>query len=90
MPEVCGSKIQFYCYKDKSNIYYSDFKDGRTPVNVRYDFGLINFKKQKMILIELDGHDYHEAKPDRKNDSVKRTIGVNDGWQVLVFTGSKV
>lgn len=90
LPEISGSQIKIYCYKDPNGVYYSDYKEGRIPVNVRYDFGVINYEKQTMILIELDGHDYHEAKPDRINDSIKRTIGVNDGWQVLVFTGTQV
>lgn len=89
IPEFCGTRKMFYCYKNgdeytlKSDLKYK-------PINVRFDFAVINFLKQKMLLIELDGHDYHKTKDQRINDSIKRTIATNDGWQMNVITGSQI
>lgn len=43
-----------------------------------------------MLLIELDGHDYHKTKDQRINDSIKRIIATNNGWQMNVITGSQI
>ena len=46
--------------------------------------------EQKMLFIELDGHDYHKTKDQRINDSIKRTIAANEGWQMNVVTGTQI
>ena len=35
--------------------------------------------KQKMLFLELDGHDYHKTKDQRINDSIKKAIATNEG-----------
>ncbi|EOU2126220.1 hypothetical protein C4D39_03275 [Clostridium perfringens] len=91
IPEFCGGRKKFYCCKDDKgnyNLNRTSFYD--KAVNVRFDFAVINFKKQKKLLIELDGHDYHKSKDQRINDSIKRTIATNNGWQMNVITGSQI
>ena len=53
-------------------------------------FSVINYRKQKMLLIELDGHDYHKTKDQRINDSIKRSIATKNGWQLNVITGTQI
>lgn len=78
IPEFCGTRKMFYCYKD------SNYQ------NIRYDFAVINYNKQKKLFIELDGQDYHKTKEQRINDSVKRSFATNEGWQVNVVTGTQI
>lgn len=90
IPEFCGTRQMFYCYRDPNGLYSFNYSEDSSPVNVRYDFAIINYNKQKMLFIELDGHDYHKTKDQRINDSIKRTIATNEGWQMNVITGTQI
>lgn len=90
IPEFCGTRKMFYCYRDVNGRYSFKHTDDCVPVNVRYDFAIINYNKQKMLFLELDGHDYHKTKDQRINDSIKRTIATNYGWQMNVVTGTQI
>lgn len=90
IPEFCGTRRMFYCYRDIHGRYSFESSENCVAVNVRYDFAVINYSKQKMLFIELDGHDYHKTKDQRINDSIKRTIATNEGWQMNVVTGTQI
>lgn len=90
IPEVCGTRKMFYCYKDTKGEYSLNASKDSVPVNVRYDFAIINYKKQKLLFIELDGHEYHKTKDQRVNDSVKRAIATSHGWKMNVITGTQI
>ena len=90
IPELCGTRNMYYCYKDLSGRYSFEYSNKAKSVNVRFDFCVINYKKQKMLLIELDGHDYHKTKDQRINDSIKRSIATQNGWQLNVITGTQI
>lgn len=90
IPEFCGSRSMYYCNKDIYGRYSFEASEDSKNVNVRFDFAVINVEKQKRLLIELDGHDYHKTKDQRLNDSIKRTIATNNGWQLNVITGSQI
>ena len=90
IPEFCGDRRMYYCYKDTKGRYTLENGKDYQAVNVRFDFAVINFKRQKMLLIELDGHDYHKTKDQRLNDSVKRAIATRNVWQLNVITGTQI
>ena len=90
IPEFCGTRRMFYCYRDVNGRYSFEQSEDCVAVNVRYDFAVINYNKQKMLFLELDGHDYHKTKDQRINDSIKRTIATNEGWQMNVVTGTQI
>lgn len=90
IPEVCGTRSMYYCHRDVNGVYSFEYTEYAKPINVRFDFAVINYKKQKMLLIELDGHDYHKTKDQRINDSIKRSIATQNGWQMNVITGTQI
>ena len=90
IPEFCGDRRMYYCYKDTEGHYTLDYDKDFKPVNVRFDFAVLNFSRQTMLLIELDGHDYHKTKDQRLNDSIKRTVATNNGWQLNTITGTQI
>lgn len=90
MPEFCGTRQLFYCYEDAEGRYALEQTPETRAINVRYDFGLVNYEKQKMLLLELDGQEYHKTKDQRLNDAVKRALATNNGWQLNVITGTQV
>ena len=90
IPEFCGTRKLFYCYRDVNGRYSFERSEKCVVVNVRYDFAVINYNRQKMLLLELDGHDYHKTKDQRINDSIKRTIATSEGWQMNVITGTQI
>lgn len=90
IPEFCGTRRMFYCYRDVKGRYSFEMSEDCVAVNVRYDFAVINYNKQKKLFIELDGHDYHKTKDQRINDSMKRCIATNEGWQMNVVTGTQI
>ncbi len=89
LPEFCGARNMYYCY-EKNGKYFIEPTEGSRPINVRFDFAVLNYTKQKMLFIELDGHDYHSSKKQRINDSVKRAIATQNGWQLNVITGTQI
>lgn len=88
IPEFCGTRKMFYCYKDINGNY--SLKTSKFYQNIRYDFAVINYRKQRKLFIELDGHDYHKTKEQRQNDSIKRAFATNEGWQMIVITGTQI
>lgn len=90
IPEFCGDRRMYYCYKEPSGRYTLEYDKDYQAVNVRFDFAVLNFTRQKMLLIELDGHDYHKTKDQRLNDSIKRAIATQNGWQLNVITGTQI
>lgn len=89
IPEFCGTRRMFYSYKVNGR-YSLQPSEYCSTVNVRYDFARINYNKQTKLFIELDGHDYHKTKDQRINDSVKRIIATNEGWQMNIITGTQI
>jgi hypothetical protein len=91
IPQLRGAGGKFWVNKDEFGAYkLGDTDFGDTVAVVRFDFALINYKKQKKLLIELDGHECHKTKTQRNNDAVKRKIATKHGWDMLVFTGTQI
>jgi very-short-patch-repair endonuclease len=92
LSQIAGAKKKFWVNKDLFGGYKvkGDIDFGGEVAVVRFDFGLINYKKQKKLLIELDGHEFHKSKAQRSKDAVKRKIATQFGWDMLVFTGTQV
>jgi superkiller protein 3 len=67
--------------------------DGLVPqyqvLNYRIDFAI----PDKMIAIEIDGHDYHKTKEQRTHDSQREReikLALPANWTVIRFTGSEI
>lgn len=92
LPQITGAKKKFWVNKDLFGGYKvkGDIDSGGEIAVVRFDFGLINYKKQKKLLLELDGHEGHKSKAQRSKDAVKRKIATKFGWDMLVFTGTQI
>lgn len=52
----------------------------------RLDFAI----PEKLIAIELDGHDYHKTKEQRTHDAKRDRYLAELGWTVLRFTGTEI
>lgn len=52
----------------------------------RIDFAI----PDRSIAIELDGHDYHKTKKQRTSDAQRERYLIENGWQVIRFTGTEV
>jgi very-short-patch-repair endonuclease len=52
----------------------------------RLDFAIPN----KLIAIELDGHEYHKTKYQRTHDAKRDRWLFGQGWHVLRFTGTEI
>lgn len=97
IPEVCGFRAKLYYYEYDEKIYPSyreipacaSLPDVK-PVNFRYDFFVSNSIRNKAVLIELDGHEFHKTKQQRIVDSIKRNEAAKLGLPVIVFTGTKL
>jgi hypothetical protein len=98
IPEISGTRRKFYAEKCNEKYYFkiSDIPEKERwnydvkSTNLRFDFAIINWYKQRMILIELDGHDYHKTVGQRSKDAVKRGLATQQGFQMSVFTGSQI
>ena len=64
--------------------------DSDTVTVVRFDFAVINYRKQKKVMIELDGQESHKTHGQRSKDAVKRNLAGQLGWEVKVYTGSQI
>jgi tetratricopeptide (TPR) repeat protein len=67
--------------------------DGLVPqyqgLNYRIDFAI----PDKMIAIEIDGHDYHKTKEQRTHDNQRERaikLALPSKWTVIRFTGSEI
>lgn len=98
IPEVRGTRSLFYCTVCNGH-YYLRPRDipgfGETSldyrsINVRFDFMIVNWHKQKMLLVELDGHDYHKTVEQRSKDAIKRAIATNHRFHLNVITGTQL
>lgn len=61
---------------------YPQYKVGK----YRLDFAI----PEKMIAIELDGHEYHKTKYQRTHDAQRDRWLYGQGWHVLRFTGTEI
>jgi very-short-patch-repair endonuclease len=61
---------------------YPQYKVGK----YRIDFAI----PEKMIAIELDGHEYHKEKYQRTHDAQRDRWLFGQGWHVLRFTGTEI
>jgi hypothetical protein len=62
-------------------------------LSVQYEIGpyRVDFAiPDQMIVIELDGHDYHKTKEQRTNDAKRERELKLLGWDVIRFTGSEI
>ena len=67
--------------------------DGLVPqyqvLNYRIDFAI----PEKMIAIEIDGHDYHKTKEQRTQDNQRERaikLALPANWTIIRFTGSEI
>ena len=99
IPEVCGLREQFYYYEINDEIFsnlselpekYKKNSIGLKSKNFRYDFLLINFKRQKIAFIELDGFENHKTRKQQSVDSIKRNTASKKGIVLLNFTSKRI
>ncbi|MFI8651565.1 hypothetical protein KZA05_04510 [Bacillus amyloliquefaciens] len=99
IPEVCGTRSFFWTEQYDGHYYLklSDipFKERRQThdtksTNIRFDFLILNWYKQKMLFVELDGHEYHKTVEQRSKDAIKRSIATKYGFQLNVMTGTQI
>ncbi|MEK4870021.1 MULTISPECIES: hypothetical protein [unclassified Niallia] len=80
IPEVCGTRSFFWAEQCNGHYYLklSDIPDKErrmhdtNSTNIRFDFQILNWCKQKMLFVELDGHEYHKTVEQRSKDAIKR------------------
>ena len=99
MPEVCGLRPKFYYYKYKDNFYPSlrdipgsirETHADTKAINFRYDFLIVNFKKQKIAFVELDGFEFHKTRQQQTIDSIKRNNAMQFNIALLTFTSKRI
>lgn len=99
IPEFCGNRSTFYVKRKNDNYYMStsDIADNQKfnyslikGVNIRFDFLIINWYKQKKMVIELDGHAYHKTVKQRNKDAIKRTVASNNDYLLNVITSQQI
>lgn len=57
----------------------------------RADFAILNSRKREMIIVECDGHDFHErTKEQATRDRSRDRWMTTGGYTVLRFTGSEI
>ncbi|WP_159479036.1 DUF2726 domain-containing protein [Chryseobacterium sp. 18068] len=97
IPEVCGMRSKFYYYNYNNHNYTTRAEipvkgliDKIKPINFRFDFLVINFNKQKMAFIELDGFEFHKTRDQQTLDSIKRNKASSLGIPLLTFTSKRI
>lgn len=92
IPQLCGTDKKFWVKKENDLYRVSNAGsysgDGSTVV--RFDFAVINYRKQKKVMIELDGQESHKTHAQRSKDAVKRNLAGKLGWELKVYTGSQI
>lgn len=90
-------RAKFYYYNYENNNYSSrqeiPYKEIISPIksiNFRYDFLVINFQKQKIAFIELDGFEFHKTREQQTIDSIKRNTASKLGIPILTFTSKRI
>lgn len=83
-PNIFGSPLEqmFYELAFLDLHIYPQHKVGRYSL----DFAI----PEKMIAIELDGHEYHKTKYQRTHDAQRDRWLYGQGWHVLRFTGTEI
>ena len=91
IPQLRGAGGKFWVKKENGlyKIGSIDF-DNDTVTVVRFDFAVINYRKQKKVMIELDGQESHKTHVQRSKDAVKRNLAGKLGWEFKVYTGSQI
>jgi len=99
IPEICGFRRLFNYYEFKGDLFGTwDEIPGTTKEkwslvknhNFRYDFGIINYKRQKICLIELDGFKYHKDRMTQTIDSIKRNHAMKLNCTLFSFTSKRI
>jgi len=96
IPEVCGFRANFYYFNYKDNIYskrseiQGEISSPIKPINFRYDFLVVNFKKQKIAFIELDGFEFHKTRQQQTIDSIKRNTASKNNISLFTFTSKRI
>jgi len=99
IPEICGFRGLFYYYEFIGNNYGTwdeipgtmEEKWGMVKNhNFRYDFGLINYKRQKICFIELDGFENHKSRLAQTIDSIKRNHAMKLNCTLFNFTSKRI
>jgi hypothetical protein len=96
IPEVSGFKSNFYYFAHNENIYTlkSEILEEITSrikmINFRYDFLVVNFAKQKIAFIELDGFEYHKTRQQQTIDSIKRNNASKNKVVLFNFTSKRI
>jgi very-short-patch-repair endonuclease len=83
-PNIFGSPLEkmFYELAFLDLHLYPQHKVGKYSL----DFAI----PDKMIAIELDGHEYHKTKYQRTHDAQRDRWLYGQGWHVLRFTGTEI
>ena len=73
---------------EKKDVFYTlaDIEPQFEVAGYRIDFAY----PDKKLAVELDGHDYHKTKEQRKYDAKRDRALSLEGWNVIRFTGSEV
>lgn len=99
IPEVCGFRSYFYYFEHNENFYGNWEEIPGTPQekwtkvkyhNFRYDFVLINYKRQKIGIIELDGFEHHKTRKSQIIDSIKRNQAMKLKCDLFNFTSKRI
>jgi len=99
IPEVCGFRTSFYYYEFNDNFYgkWEEIPGSREEKwsgvqyhNFRYDFVLINYKRQKIGIIELDGFEHHKTRTAQTIDSIKRNQAMKLNCDLFNFTSKRI
>lgn len=56
----------------------------------RADFALIHNPTSRRLVVECDGHEFHEKASQRDRDKARDRYFLTRGWPVMRFTGSEI
>lgn len=92
IPQLYGTGKKFWVKKENGLYKIGDVDFDCDPdfTVVRFDFAVINYRKQKKVLIELDGQESHKTHAQRSKDAVKRNLAGKHGWEFKVYTGGQI
>lgn len=80
--------IPVFGYFEKGDV---NFQSQKVIGKYRVDFLVELHSKNKKIIIECDGHDFHEkTKNQAKRDKERDRYFVTEGYTVLRYTGSEI
>lgn len=92
IPQLRGTGKKFWVKKENDlyKIGDVDFSGGTGFTVIRFDFAVINYRKQKKLMIELDDQESHKTHIQRSKDAVKRNLAGKLGWEFKVYTGAQI